>query len=216
MEDDCKCINKIIDYENYYEYCSECGKIFEIHSSIIYDDYFLMKQEGFYRKPSDFSPIKHFRRWIYLILGESPTALIPDKIINKCRENILSFPLSSRCIKLQINSIRKTLKNMKQSNLNKHTTFIWSMATGKPIPTVDGSFSHKSELIFLKVVNALKKLPHKKIYYPYYIFKIWDLILTDKSILSFIHLQSDAVVKKNDKLWEKICKEINIEYKPTV
>jgi len=212
---DCKCINKIMDHENYYKYCNDCGKIFEICPTIIEDEYSLMKQEGFFIKPSDFSPIKHFRRWILLILGESP-AFIPHTIINQCRDNILTLSLQSRCIKKEINSIRKTLKNMHQSKLNKHTTYIWSIATGKKIPTIDGNLLHKSELIFLKVVNALKKLPKKKIYYPYYVYKIWDVVLTDKTILSFIHLQSDLVVKKNDKLWKQICEEINIEYKPTM
>jgi len=104
---------------------------------------------------------------------------------------------------------------MKRSDLNKYTTFIWSMATGKSPPSVNGNILHKSELIFIDVMNALKKLPNKKIYYPYFIFKIWDLLLPPEKILDFIHLQSDNVIKKNDDIWRKICKQTGLAYKPT-
>lgn len=36
-----------MDHENYYKYCNDCGKIFEICPTIIEDEYSLMKQEGF-------------------------------------------------------------------------------------------------------------------------------------------------------------------------
>jgi len=83
------------------DYCSDCGKVFDICPTIIFDDFHLYKQEGHFAKPGVFNPINHFRKWIYLILGESSPAIIPHKIINKCRDNILSFPLSaySGCIK---------------------------------------------------------------------------------------------------------------------
>jgi len=51
---------------------------------------------------------------------------------------------------------------MKRSGLNKYTTFIWTMTSGKSPPSVSGDILHKSELIFLDVLNALKKLPNKK------------------------------------------------------
>jgi len=91
------------------------------------------------------------------------------------------------------------------------------MTTGKSPPSVSGDILHKSELIFLDVLNALKKLSTNKIYYPYFIYKIWDLLLPpeNRKILDFIHLQSYKVIKKNENRWCKICKETGLTYRPT-
>jgi len=217
--EECDCKNKIMDYENYFQYCSYCGKIFDICPTTVFNDFHLYKQDGNIKKPTNFNQSLHFRQWMLLILGERTPVFIPHKVINKCRDNILSFPLSAGdCIKREINSIRKTLKNIKRSDLNKYTTFIWSMTSGKSPPSVSGDILHKSELIFLDVLNALKKLSNnKKIYYPYFIYKIWDLLLPpeNRKILSFIHLQSNKVIKKNENTWRKICKETGLTFRPT-
>jgi len=136
--------NKIMDLENYFQYCINCGKIFDICPTTVLNDFHLHKQEGYIKKSSNFNQSLHFRRWMLLILGERTPVFIPHKIINECKDNILY----DDCIKREINSIRKTLKNIKRTDFNKYTTFIWSMATGKSPPSVDGNILHKSELIF--------------------------------------------------------------------
>ena len=204
---DCNCENKILDSENYFYYCQECGKIFDICPTLILNPENLFKQEGRSVRPSKFNPSKHFRNWIYLILGRSP--YIPQSIIKKCRDDL---PDSN--IKQQIFSIRKSLKEIRKTELNKFTSAIWSMATGKNLPTVDGNLLYKSEMIFL---NVLKNIKHKKTYYPYFIYKIWDLILPqeDREILDFIYLKSNFVIKKNDATWKKICEQTKLEFRET-
>ena len=79
---DCECQEKVFDHENYCNYCVECGKMFDICPTIVLNDYQLYKQEGYYLKPVLFNRIKHFRKWIYLILGQSAPNTIPWDIIN--------------------------------------------------------------------------------------------------------------------------------------
>ena len=89
MDELCNCETKILDYENYFYYCQECGKIFDICPTLILDQENLFKQEGRSVRPSNFNPSKHFRNWIYLILGRS--TYIPQSIIKKCRDDLARF-----------------------------------------------------------------------------------------------------------------------------
>jgi len=48
--EDCDCQNKIMDFENYFQYCSYCGKIFDICPTTVLNDFHLHKQEGNIKK----------------------------------------------------------------------------------------------------------------------------------------------------------------------
>ena len=69
--------------------------------------------------------------------------------------------------------------------------------------------------------NIIKPITKSNtMYYPYIIYKILEIIISDSSrkrkILECIHLQSRDTLIANDTLWEKICKTIiELEYIPT-
>jgi hypothetical protein len=78
--------------------------------------------------------------------------------------------------------------------------------------------------LFDKSVNAFDVVkPADKsntMYYPYIIYKILDLIVSNgmrkKRILECIHLQSRDTLIANDNLWECICATLSdLEYRPT-
>ena len=74
---------------------------------------------------------------------------------------------------------------------------------------------------FSEILKAPKVDNNKTntIYYPYIIYKILEAILSSGNrkylILECIHLQSRETLIVNDKIWEKICKYIDITYIPT-
>ena len=91
------------------------------------------------------------------------------------------------------------------------------------IPKFSPHVLPEGEIFFIKVLTALnhiKELINKnRIYYPYYVFKILDLLIPegdDRSILNLIHLHSPATLKKNYKEWRLISEELGLEYKPTI
>jgi len=106
--------------------------------------------------------------------------------------------------------------------LNKHASAVWSIVTGNPIPKVSADVLVKGEHLFIQVLEArnhIKELHRKnRRYYPYYIFKILDLLIPkgeDRSILRFIHLQGSDTVERNDDEWRLICKKVPLEWRST-
>ena len=229
--DVCDCGDKMI--MDVQMQCPSCGKEVPACPTIIFNDLQFYGQECRFAKPAVFNPSKHYRRWVGFILGE--TYFIPDEVLNQCRKDLPTLPsptlstLSSAesggatARREHIQNIRCSLKKIGRSDLNKHTSAIWSRVTGNNIPPVSPYVLAEGEILFIKVLTArkhIKELIHRnRIYYPYYVYKILDLLIPaedDRSILNLIHLQSQTTLKKNDKEWKLICKEAGLKYRPSV
>ena len=74
----------------------------------------------------------------------------------------------------------------------------------------------------MEVREGLKTNPKSnRIYYPYYIYKILELVLTDpeeKKLIKYIHLHKQHTLDNNDDEWALICEKMNneqVRYIPT-
>jgi len=193
-----------MDREELQMRCS-CGR--EVSMPISVNDAQFYGQEGQSAKPGIFNPSKHYRNWMKLILGQS--VVIPDDVINSCK--------SAHTIQ----DVRITLNDIGRIDLNKYASAVWSRVTGNSIPKVSDDVLVKGEYLFIQVLEArkhIKELCNKnRRYYPYYIFKILDLLCKgeDRSILRFIHMQGSDTVEKNDDEWRLICKKVPLEWRST-
>ena len=200
------CGNKmIINQDNYQMFCELCCKVSDACPYIVINDDQLYAQREIFAKTAKFNPAKHYRQWVKYILGECP--FIPYSVLEQCKND------------KTIIDIRRSLKKINKSKFNKYTSAIWREVTGNKIPYVSPDVLFEGEKLFLSVLttrDCVKGLNKNRIYYPYYIFKIWDLLLEDKSILDFIYLQSPPTLKKNDIEWQLICEKLKLKYSPTV
>jgi len=181
-------------------------------------------------KIGNFNPERHFKTWMDRIFAKEnddelkQSNLSSDTIIKMIRDSLIS---RSKSIEhLTIDDIRLVLKELDITSLNKNTSLIVKKLTGRAPPSItENQYLHVHSL-FILVMEARDNIPNiiksNRIYYPYYIGKILDVILTDphqRKILNYIHFHKESTLSYNDMEWEEICKIVKPLqglYKPTI
>jgi hypothetical protein len=207
--------------------CIDCNLTKPIHNTLISISKNIPRS-----KIGNFNPERHFKTWIDRILAkESEDELrIPslslncDQIIEKIKDSLISRSKSIEHI--TIDDIRLILKELRITALNKNTSLIAKKITNRSPPNItDDQYMHVHSL-FVLVMEARDKINNinkcNRIYYPYYIAKILDIILTDplqRKILNYIHLHKETTLSSNDVEWSEICNIVPLltdKYKPTL
>jgi hypothetical protein len=121
---------------------------------------------------------------------------------------------------------RRLLKELNKTNLNKNISLIMKLLTGKGPPQISEDLYQLGYSIFLQVMEARENINFKnrnnRIYYPYYLYKIFDIILEspdDRRLLNYIHLHKNPTLANNDLEWYDICNNVpflNGKYIPTI
>ena len=176
-------------------------------------------------KIGNFKPQRHFKIWMERILGREPESEIKCvnmDIVDVIRKDLINKNKSIEHI--TIDDIRYVLKEIGKTNLNKNTTLLSKKITGRSPPYINDTLYKKTNDLFIKVMNARDSLSNNRcnrIYYPYYIYKIFNIILTgeEKKITNYIHLHKSSTTCQNDSEWISICDlvpELNGKYCPTI
>ncbi len=218
----CSCGNKMIIQSNTSELlCTNCGSIHTLIGSVFENSQFY-QQEGNRYMHGTYDPNRHCKFWIDRIQAKENT-IINDASINKIKQCIKKDKIEN-LKNISIDQFRIYLKQTKLSKLNDHIPLIKKMITGYIPPQLNHKELHLLFNYFdkaTKIYNQIKpKEKSNSLYYPFLIWKILDLIITDlqkkKELLNCIHLQSYETLIDNDKIWYQICKHNDkFIYKPT-
>ena len=126
---------------------------------------------------------------------------------------------------LTVVDIRQILKELKRPELNKNTSLILKKLTGIGPPSIPEELEIRIENLFTKVIKASENIKRtgrtNRNYYPYYIYKIIDIVIPEtdvdnRRILYYIYIQGKETVECDDLDWEQICDQIpELTYIPT-
>ena len=229
--EDCKKY-MINDFDTSELICNNCGKIYKLVGTV-YNDSINYTADKIKSKSGVFNPNRHYQHWITHILAkESDEELSSPTDKNNCHGEALLGDLRSiikrdrRILRLlNVNDIRKMLKELKRSDLNKNVPLILKKLTGIGPPIVTDEFSNKVEKLFTRAIEIGEKLMQpsrtNRNYYPYYIYKILDAVIPESNheyrrILYYIYLQSSTTIIQADKNWKHITEQMSeFEYKIT-
>lgn len=220
--DFCKCGEKMTIQSNTSEFlCTKCGIINTLVGTV-FEDYQFYNQEGSRYKHASYEPSRHCKFWIDRIQSKENTN-IPENVITKIEECIKRDRITL-IHNITIEQFRKYLKDTGLSRYNDHLPLIKKMITGIVPPQLN---HNESQLLFnyfdkaVKTYNMIKDpTKNNNIYYPYLIWKILEIIISDKQklkkLLDCIHLQGNTTLVENDRVWKEICENHNeFQYKPT-
>lgn len=180
-------------------------------------------------KNGTFQPERHYRLWIIHILGDENDEeignsndkddLYGEKLIATIRKILIDDNEVLQMV--NVYKLRKILKQIDRTDLNKNTTKIIKKITGIGPPPLPDEIFRKSSKMFSRVLEIHESIhsgnkPNRS-FYPYYIYKILELLIPEsdtklRSILFYIYNQSQATCQNNDKSWNKIIVELNKEY----
>jgi ribosomal protein S27E len=210
--------------------CIKCGVAIKLYGTVFEDEQFYY-QEGQRSKHGSYDPSKHCKFWIERIQGRESKE-IPEKVIETIRKCIKYNNIKNK-EDITCKEIRKFLSQTKNSKYNEHVPLIRKIVTGESLSQLNDKEVQLITIYFDKVIRIYEEIkPNEKsnvLYHPYLIYKIIEHIYENKNpidkrkcrervfnILSYIHLQSRETLIENDKIWKKICENIDdIVYKPT-
>ena len=221
----CTCGSKMeIDSESSSLICKKCGIMKQMYGVVFDDDQFYY-QEGQRTKHGTYDPSKHCRFWVERIQARETTE-IPEKVVSAIKECIREDKIKNKK-QITCNQIRKYLRKTNYSKYNEHVPLVRKLITGITPPQLTDYEMQLIHIYFDKVIHIFEEIkPAGKTncpYHPYFIYKIIEQILTEKSdrirklkILSCIHLQSRETLISNDSVWLLVCNKIsNFKYIPT-
>ena len=213
-----------VDIINSELICSECFAIKTIIGTT-FENISLYNYDCQKSKNGTFNPNRHFYFWWSHILAKedelhlSEYSTLFDDILNIIKRDKLILRI------LTVVDIRHILKELKRPELNKNTSLILKKLTGIGPPAIPEEIEIRIENLFTKVIKASENIKRtgrtNRNYYPYYIYKIIDIVIPaadvdNRRVLYYIYIQGKETVECDDLDWEQICDQIpELTYIPT-
>ncbi len=196
--------------------CTSCNYIMRLDGTV-FDENHMYTSEGALAKRGTYETSRHCRYHLDRILAiKNPN--FPESFWAKVhawlrRNNFIYLKL------VTCPDYRRCLKDIKETHHNEHVPFIRQFVSGVSPERLFHSEVRKLFIYFDKAVTAFLEIQGggraNLKYYPYFIYKIIEMILNKKedrrrlrSIVDCIHFQRDNTIVANDRLWQKMCNRI--------
>ena len=190
--------------------CPECG----YHKLILMDS-----DKPSYKDPPRevsyyaYKRINHFNEWLAQFQAKESTE-IPEEVFEKIQEQIKKerLPVSS----LNRSKIREILKKLKFNSFYEHVPHILSRLNGNTAPVMDRETEEKLRYLFREIQPSFQKhCPSERsnfLSYSYVLYKLCELLELDGFLHCFPLLKNRDKLYAQDKIWEKICKDLQWEF----
>jgi hypothetical protein len=231
--------------EDVCEKCAECGLALVVHNNLsesrcpgcqrivplycaAYDA--ITTLEGRRSKSGCFSPSRHHETWLERIQALESESEIgdPNNPDNKGGELVIAAlrlraqQTNKYLSLLRVDDVRNMLRVINRTDLNKNAALLLKHLTGRSPPVLTEDQKVRGGMMFSQVIQTRAALPSSgtnRNYYPYYILKIYDLILEPddpaRLLLCYIHLQGAETLNNNDTEWRHICGSLEWEWRAT-
>ena len=190
--------------------CPECG----FHKLILMDS-----DKPSYKDPPRevsyyaYKRINHFNEWLAQFQAKESTE-IPEEVF----ENIQGQIKKERILPSSLNrsKIREILKKLKYNSYYEHVPHILSRLNGNTAPVMDRETEEKLRYLFKEIQPSFQRhCPADRsnfLSYSYVLYKLCELLELDGFLHCFPLLKNRDKLYAQDKIWEKICKDLQWEF----
>lgn len=211
-----ECNTELIIHHSEGRYtCTNCGISEEI---IIDSDKPNYKDPVPDKKTYAYKRINHFNEWLSQVQGKESTH-IPDDIYDDILKELQKNRFTDLS-KLDQEKIQNILKKLGLSKYKEHTMHIINKLTGIPPPNFPREIEDKLKIMFKETQEpyAAHKLPERKNFlsYSYILHKFCQLLELDEYLKYFKLLKSTEKLRNQDKIWKKICEDLEWEFIPSI
>jgi DNA-directed RNA polymerase subunit RPC12/RpoP len=190
--------------------CPECG----YHKLILMDS-----DKPSYKDPPReisyyaYKRINHFNEWLAQFQAKESTE-IPEEVFDNIQEQIKKERL--QVSSLNRSKIREILKKLKYNSFYEHVPHILSRLNGNTAPVMDRETEEKLRYLFREIQPSFQKhCPSERsnfLSYSYVLYKLCELLELDGFLHCFPLLKNRDKLYAQDKIWEKICKDLQWEF----
>lgn len=146
------------------------------------------------------------------------TTDIPEELFDKILLEIKKQRLTNMT-DLTYTRVKNILKILKANKYYEHIPHIIHRLNGMTMPYLAPELEERLKSMFKQIQTPfLKHSPNRKNFlsYSYVIHKMLQLLEKDEFLSSFPLLKSKDKLFEQDKIWKKICEELEWEYIPSV
>ena len=162
--------------------------------------------------------INHLNEWLNQIQGKETTD-IPEEIYDKILMEIKKQRITNMA-DLSYNKVKRILKQIKVHKYYEHIPHIINRLNGLPMPNFSVELEEKLRTMFKQIQTPFLKHspPNRKNFlsYSYVLHKFLQLIDKDEYLVFFQLLKSRNKLAEQDKIWRKICEEVNWQFIPSL
>lgn len=190
--------------------CPECG----FHKLILMDS-----DKPSYKDPPRevsyyaYKRINHFNEWLAQFQAKESTE-IPEEVFENIENQIKKERL--QVSSLNRSKIREILKKLKYNSFYEHVPHILSRLNGNTAPVMDRETEEKLRYLFKEIQPSFQKhCPADRsnfLSYSYVLYKLCELLELDSFLHCFPLLKNRDKLYAQDKIWEKICKDLQWEF----
>ena len=190
--------------------CPECG----FHKLILMDS----DKPSYNDPPREVSyyaykRINHFNEWLAQFQAKESTE-IPEEVFENIENQIKKERLQASS--LNRSKIREILKKLKYNSFYEHVPHIMSRLNGNTAPVMDRETEEKLRYLFKEIQPSFQKhCPSDRsnfLSYSYVLYKLCELLELDGFLHCFPLLKNRDKLYAQDKIWEKICKDLQWEF----
>ncbi len=216
----CNIEKTLIQSEGLYV-CTQCG---EVEHVIIESEIPNHKDAGNEKPRTPYKKQTHLAETLNQFQAKESTE-IPNKIYSGIILELKKMKISNdELVDMKYSKakilIKQILKKLRFTNYYEHIPFILSKITNKPAPTI----SRETEEIIKKMFKQTEEpfarhCPKDRknfLNYSYVFHKFFEILDMPEYADCFSLLKSREKLKKADDAWEKICKELNWTFYPSV
>jgi len=167
--------------------------------------------------------INHFGDWLARLQAKEST-IVPQEVIDKLLLELNKARITDTS-QITNSLIKRLLKKLRLNKYYDNITNIITTICGKKAPRMTKELEEKLKVMFNKIQSPFEKhkLPGRTNFlsYSFVLHKMCQLIgEKDPSVLEFLKwfplLKSREKLFLQDKVWKKICKELNWNYYPSI
>jgi len=157
--------------------------------------------------------INHFNEWLAQFQAKESTE-IPEEVFDNIQGQIKKERIQPSS--LNRSKIREILKKLKYNSYYEHVPHILSRLNGHTAPVMDRETEEKLRYLFKEIQPSFQKhCPAERsnfLSYSYVLYKLCELLELDDFLHCFPLLKNRDKLYAQDKIWEKICKDLQWEF----
>ena len=193
--------------------CQECGIFFDKPMFEVHDLHNYKVQQK-----RDYKKLDHFKEVLNQFQGKEMRE-IPVEIVQGVRDK-LPYNLEHITDLTGVNITRCILRKSKLAKYIENAHSIWAMASNRQPPYIKKLVEDKLIRYFKAIVQVYEPLKGNKrnsfMNYYYVLYKLLHL-MKEYELLQYIPLlRTKQRIREHDRVWKKVCEELDWGFHPTV